>query len=121
MTEVSHFLDSLDLRAAHIVISIVGALLAVYVMQKTRYEADNRNDPPWLRAVWTGVLGCLALCFLWSLTYGYDRQWEPWPPDLAKALTVDVLLALRAAAIILRVRRTGPYREAPSRIARSNH
>lgn len=122
MNELSLFVDSLDLRGVHVLISISGALLAVYVMQKTRYEAEDRNDPNWLRSLRTGVLGCLSLCFLWSLTYGYDRQWTPWPPDVARAAVVDLLLALRALAIVLRVRRTGPYREAPSSAvaARSN-
>lgn len=117
MTEISYFLDSLDLRGAHTFISLTGALLAVYVMQKTRYEAEDRADPPWIRGTRTLVLGVLALCFLWSLTYGYDRQWTPWPPDVARAATVDALLALRALAIVLRVRRTGRYRDAPSNVA----
>lgn len=117
MEELNWFLSGLDWRGVHTFISLTGALLAVYVMQKTRYEAEDRNDPTWIRGIRTFVLGTLALCFLWSLTYGYDLQWNPWPPDVARAAVVDLLLALRAAAIVLRVRRTGRYRDAPSNLA----
>lgn len=111
---IDRLLDGVDLSGLYTVLSLAGALLAVYVMQATRYEAEDQSDPPVLRNFRTAGLAILALTFLWSLTFSETRQWQPWPPALATTFAIDALLVIRIIAIRARIRRVGRYREAPS-------
>ena len=111
---IDRILESVDLSGAYTIFSLAGALLAVYVMQITRYEAEDRADPPFLRNARTAGLATLALMFLWSLTYSEVRQWQPWPPALGITIALDALMLIRVFAIKARIRRLGRYRDAPS-------
>lgn len=111
---IDRILDGVDLSGFYTVLSLAGALLAVYVMQVTRYEAEDRADPPALRNARTAGLAILSLSLLWSLTFSETRQWQPWPPALIMLASVDALLVIKIIAIRARIRRLGRYRDAPS-------
>lgn len=114
MMTVNRLLEGYDLSGIYTVIALLGVLLAVYVMQKTRYEAEDRADPVWLRNLRTGSLGLLALGLLWSLSYAEAREFQPWPAQVLMVAALDLLFAIRALAILIRVRREGRYLNAPS-------
>lgn len=88
---VLEFLDSVDLKGAHFVASLLGVGLALYVMQlwghgSVAYEHFVVNQ---LRRT---SLIILALALLWSLSYAEIRQWQPWPSDLLTVIAVDIFL-----------------------------
>lgn len=119
MTELGSFMDSVDLTAVHTILALYGGLIAIYVMQKTRYEAEDQRDSKFVRMTRTIALAALSGSMFWSLTYGESRQWQPWPPDILGMLALDVLLTVRTLAIWDRLKRTGPYSNAPSVASRS--
>jgi NO-binding membrane sensor protein with MHYT domain len=104
---IDRVLSGVDLVAVHTVLALAGMFLAVFVMQVTHYEAEDKNDPWVLRETNRLGLGLYALAMLGSLAYSYSKQWQPWPPDLAVFAVVDLMLIVRVVAIWAHVRRTG--------------
>lgn len=100
------------------ILCIYGGLAAIYVMQKTRYEAENQHDPKWIRVVYTISTASLAWAMFWCVTYAYEHSWQPWPPEIFLVFALDVKLTMRLLAMRARVKRTGPYYNAPSMEAR---
>lgn len=119
MTGLSDFVDSIDLSGAHTLLAIYGGLLAIYVMQKTRYEAEDQCDSKFVRITRTIALAALSGALFWSLTWRDSHDWHPAPPIMLMMLALDALLTVRVLAIWARLRRTGPYLNAPSMAARS--
>lgn len=120
MNEVlNRFVDGIDFVAVHTVLALYGGLITIYVMQKTRYEAEDHSDPRLVRAVRTVALAALSGSMFWSLTYSEAREWMPWPPDLLGILALDVLMTVRVIAIWARIKRTGHYYNAPRMQTRS--
>ena len=111
---IDRILDGVDLTGAHTVLALAGALLAVYVMQLTHYEAEDRVDHWLIRRARRVGLALLSLAFLWSLTFSETRNWQPWPPEIVAFFAMDLLLAVRIAAIWARIRRSGRYLDAES-------
>lgn len=114
-----YFLDNTDFTAVHTILALFGGLLCIYVMQKTRYEAEDQRDSTFVRWSRTIALAALAGSMFWSLTYRDSHDWHPAPPYLLGMLALDVLLVARALAIWERIKRTGRYSNAPSARARS--
>lgn len=100
-------LEALDLTAAHTILALLGTLLAVFVMQQTRYEAEDADDPAPMRFARRLSLALLALALLWSLSYSETKSWQPWPAQVLTIFAVDAVLAIRAIAIRARIRRVG--------------
>lgn len=111
---IDRILDGVDLSAVHTILALAGALLSVYVMQLTYYEAEDSEDHWIIRLGRRFALSVLALAFLWSLTYSETRQWQPWPPEIVAMAAIDLLMSVRVAAIWARIYRTGRYRNAQS-------
>jgi hypothetical protein len=116
---IDRVLNGIDLTAVHTVLALTGMFLAVYVMQLTHHEAEDKVDPPFLREIRRLGLGLYALMMLWSLAYSESKQWQPWPPDLAAFAVMNTLLVVRLSAIWLRIRRTG-HRMWPMRSVKSS-
>lgn len=104
--------DGHDLTAIHTVLALCGILISVYVMQLTRYEAEDAVDPPWLRSLRRIALALMAWAFCWLLTYSETKNWQPWPPEVLAIAAMDLILLIRALAIRARIKRTG-HLEAP--------
>jgi cell division protein FtsW (lipid II flippase) len=107
-------LERLDLTTLHTVLTLVGALMALYVMQLTSHEREDDVDPSWLRWVRRGGLGAIALALLWSLNYSETKSWQPWPPEIALIIAIILTLIVRAAAIHARIWREGSRRRRSS-------
>jgi hypothetical protein len=104
---LDHLFDRVDLTAAHTVLGILGILTCVYVMQLTRYEAEDLMDPAWLRFLRRAALGLMAWALCWCLTFSENKNWQPWPPYVMALFAMDMILVIRALAIRARIRRTG--------------
>lgn len=116
---ISNMIDSADFSDVHTVLALFGGLLCIYVMQKTRYEAEDQRDSAPVRWARTIALAALSGSMFWSLTYRDSHVWHPAPPYLLGMLALDVLLVARTLAIWARIKRTGRYSNAPSARARS--
>ena len=100
-------LEGIDLTGLHTTLTVAGAILAVYVMQLTHYEAEDVADPWIVRRFNRVTLMMIALAMLWSALYSISHQWQPWPPELALIFSIDLALLIRMVAIWARIRRTG--------------
>jgi len=79
--------------------ALLGAALAIYVMQKTEHDRINRVDPlplRWMRRL-AFIIVALALCY--SV---FDQSWEPSLPVLGLVVAGVGNLAVNAMALHLR-------------------
>jgi hypothetical protein len=104
---IDRVLSEIDLTAVHTILALSGMFLAVYVMQLTRFEGEDREDHWLIREAHRLALVLYALAMLWSLSYSETKQWQPWPSDLAAFAIVDVMLVVRLLAVWGHMRRTG--------------
>jgi hypothetical protein len=117
---LSQALERFDLTQIHTALTLIGAGLALYVMQLTSHEHEDISDPAWLRWCRRLYLGGIALALLWSLSYSETKSWQPWPPEIGLILAVIGMLVVRAVAIHTRVWREGHRVATPfGRTARS--
>jgi hypothetical protein len=112
---IETILESWDLTSALVVLAALGFFLAIYVNQLTHYEAEDIQDPWWIRAVMRPLAYLLlAWSFLWVFSYGLARGWQPWPPVILMIVAIDMILLIRFLAIKARVRRTGVRSDSPN-------
>lgn len=107
---ISQVIDRMDLTTVHTILTLVGAFLALYVMQLISFEHEDIVDPAWLRWFRRIYLGGGALALLWSLDYSETKSWQPWPPEVGLILAWIGMLVGKAAAIHARIRREGHRR-----------
>jgi hypothetical protein len=103
---MGHFFDGVDLRTAHAVLTFLGVICSVFVMQSVE-QLTEHGEPvllAWCRRL---LLTLLSLALLWSLAYSQVKQWQPWPPDVAVIAATDAIMVLWAVTIRLRIRRWG--------------
>lgn len=110
---VDRFLESIDLRTWHMLLSLLGFFIVVYVMQLTHWEAEDDVDPAYIRHLRRVSLALLAWSMLWSLSYQETKNWQPWPPEILMILALDMIMFIRALAIKARIKRTGIKPDAP--------
>ena len=117
--QIERILESWDLNCVLVMLAALGFFLAIYVNQKTHYEAEDIQDPWWIRAIMRPLAYLLlAWSFLWVFSYGQARGWQPWPPVILMIVAVDMILFIRAFAILARIRRDGIRPGSPSAISR---
>lgn len=107
---IDQVLEGRDLSTLHTALTLIGAGLAIYVMQLTSHEHEDAPDPVWVQWVRRIVLGGIAMAFLWNLNYAHTKDWQPWPPELALMVATIGQLFVRAVAIHLRIKRDGSFR-----------
>lgn len=93
--QISLLLETLPLTGIFNVLTTLGALLALHVMQATSHYQEDRGDPLLLQWAHRGVLALMALTFLWMLMYGREKDWMPWPPMVAMVFIIDAGLVVR--------------------------
>lgn len=104
--QAERLLDAVDLRSAHAILTFIGVMASVFVMQSIG-RLTEQGEPKllaWFRRL---ILTLLSLAMLWSLSYSQMKQWQPWPPDVAVIAATDAILVLWAVTIRLRIRRWG--------------
>lgn len=102
--------DFIDVRVAEFhywtslmqVMIIISLVLLVFQMQAA--ERMDEASPLGAHGTWSKVLRIsyilLALTMLWCVSYGYDRDWQPWPPFVVFLMVWN--LNLLAKVVILR-------------------
>jgi hypothetical protein len=99
---LDHLFERVDLSGAFAAAVLLGAVLAVYLMQVSWQSDIERGDPTWLRYLRRTSLMGLALAFIWALSYSLSKNWQPWPPFLAVVVSADLYLAVRVITLHLR-------------------
>lgn len=89
---------------------LFGALLAVYLMQLTSFEAEDGVDPAPIRWLRRFSLAVVALALLSSVLFADAKQWQPWPSHVALIVGVILVLGVRTLAIRARIKREGRRR-----------
>ncbi len=119
LDRILNAIDATDWTRAYVVLTILAALLIVYVMNLTSYEQEDQCDPRWLQ--WGRRTGYLvtAGALLWSLIYMQNHSWQPWPPSVLLIVGIIVGASVRVIAIHLRIKREGSRRR-PAELPRAS-
>jgi hypothetical protein len=99
--------SGIDLTGIHLILTLFGGLLAVYVMQLTHYEAEDFVDPWIVRTMRRLSLALISASMFWSAWYSMTHQWAPWPPEVILIFAINLGLVIRMVAIWARIKRTG--------------
>jgi hypothetical protein len=116
MQIIDQILEDWDLSLVLMTLAMLGFFLAVYVNQLTHYEAEDHNDPWFIRMMRNAAYMMLAWGFLWTLSYANAKGWQPWPPVILIIVAVDIILFNRALAIKAHIRRIGVGYDSPRAI-----
>ena len=111
--QIDRLLEGMDLTIAHMVLALTGFFLSIYVMQLIRWEAEDDQDPPVLQSARRIAYAILAWGYLWSLSYGWTKAWQPWPAELLMMAAMNAVMTIRVFGIKARIRRSGIKPEAP--------
>lgn len=97
-----------------VALSIIAALLVVYVMSLTSFEREDHADPKWLQ--WFRRTGYLitAVSILMTFDYMNSHKLVAWPPSVFLLVGIIVGSSVRIVAIQLRIRREGHRRDVPT-------
>ena len=98
---LNHLFDNASFIVAHNVFCLLGVFLCLYVMQLWSSGAIQQDHPVIMQCR-RGAMIVLALALLWSLSYAYDKAWDPWPADVLIVIAVDAMLAVTIAAATMR-------------------
>lgn len=90
----SGILDGVDLSMVHFYACLLGALMALYVgrLWSGGWIPLLTADCWFAKFIGSAALCVVSLAMLWSLAYSRTKGWQPWPPDLAALIGVDLLL-----------------------------
>lgn len=117
-TLLDHLLEGPNWMVATFILSMIfGVCISIYLMQITESTPAVPGDSYWMRALRRASLACLAIAFLWCLSFGYTKGWEPWPPMIAVVLAIDLNLLMRTITTKLREQAVLRERERVSRLA----
>ncbi len=98
------WVDSWKLGTWHMCVSLLGAFMALYVMQLWSRGEIISDEHPVISQLRRFALMLLALALLWSVSYGHDKNWDPWPADFLTNVAIDMILAVTIVATRLRQR-----------------
>ncbi len=85
-------LDALNWVPVHVALSFAGFVFCLYLMQLVSRGAIGADDKGCVRFFRRLSMAIIAGGMLWSLAYGFDRNWQPWPPFLLLMLGVDMAM-----------------------------
>lgn len=88
-------LSDLDLWPVQAILSISAALLAMWVMQCGHVTAEESG---WLRFLRRLGTAAVAVGFLWSVSYAWQQNWQPWPPYILVLVGANLAMLASVAA-----------------------
>jgi hypothetical protein len=100
--QIDRLLEGVDLSALFAAVVLLGAGLSIYLMQISWQSDVERGDGTWLRYLRRAALTTIGLSFVWTLSYGLTKNWQPWPPVVAIIMSFDFYLAVHVVTIRLR-------------------
>jgi hypothetical protein len=96
---IEHLLERADLTMAHTLLAVTGGFLCIYLMQLTWGDEESQRDNFLIRHGRRIAYAALAMALFWSCIYSENKGWQPWPPQLGIEAALDLMLAVRIAAI----------------------
>lgn len=84
------FLDKWDLTPIQVILSFSGCLLSIWYMQLAGYIVTGESRL--LFCVRRFGVAMIAGGLLWSVSYAYYRDWQPWPPYLLVLFGINMAL-----------------------------
>jgi cell division protein FtsW (lipid II flippase) len=90
MIWITTMLEHADLRTAHAIAAIGGMMLSVLSMYNI-----NPNFRMVTHYAYRVGFACIALALLWIFSYAQEKNWQPWPPQIALMAAVDYFLFVR--------------------------
>lgn len=86
--------DIFDYAVPHFVLALTGGVLCLWVMQLMAIGHIGENDTALMRFVRRLSVATVGGGMLWSLVYGLDRAWQPWPPYLVVMVGINVMMGM---------------------------
>lgn len=83
-------LESLNLLPVQTLLSITGALLAIYAMQLPHARPYGELWPA--RLIRRLGVAMVAAGMLWSVRYALYQGWQPWPPYILVLIGINLSL-----------------------------
>jgi hypothetical protein len=83
-------LSMIDLLPLQAVLSVTGAMLAIYAMQLPSALPHGELWPA--RLMRRLGIALVAAGMLWSVRYAFYQGWQPWPPYILLLVGVNVAL-----------------------------
>lgn len=99
---INQLLETLNLSISFGIAVFIGALLSVFLAQQLWQQGLEHGDSHLLANLKRAGLLLQALSFIWALDYGFNRQWQPWPPFLLIIVVLDLNMALRIVTVYVR-------------------
>src|SRR5262245_54109595 len=88
MPDLSH----LDLVPVHMLLALVGAFATLGMMALSAAGRIAPGDKGCLRQWRRTGMFVIGAGFAWSLMFGLERDWQPWPPMLVIMLGADLYM-----------------------------
>jgi hypothetical protein len=105
--------DGVNLSILHATLTFIGLVATVYVMQMAHAVAEKDRQTEWVLWLGRGGLALLMWGMLWSLSFAFQKEWQPWPPQLLVYAAVDIIMIARGLSLhnhMKRVRDGRAYR-----------
>lgn len=85
-------MNEINLAYALLTLSLIGFVLSLWAMSLAANNLVGRDEKMCLRWVRRSSLALIAGGMLWASAYGFERDWQPWPPFLMVLGGVDLML-----------------------------
>lgn len=85
-------LDNINWIPAHMALSFLGFCLTLYLMSLVQRGVVGADDKGCVRFFRRLSMAIIAGAMLWSTAYGYNREWQPWPPFMLMCFGIDMML-----------------------------
>lgn len=85
-------MTEINLGYALLTLSLIGFVLALWAMSLAANNLVGRDEKTCLRWVRRSSLALIAGGMLWASAYGFERDWQPWPPFLMVMGGIDLML-----------------------------
>lgn len=100
---LDRFFESADLSLINGILTFIGLFSTVYVMQLSHLSGMIRW-PTWLQVMSRVGFVLLVWGMLWSLSFSFQKGWQPWVPMLMVYFAVDILMVCYAIALWMKAR-----------------
>lgn len=92
-------LEKFDLVPAHMIASSVGVVLSAWLIQLSNFNRDETKG--WrfcFRLLSRTSYAIVAVAMGWSVSFGLEQAWQPWPPFLILVIGMDLKMTASVLA-----------------------
>jgi hypothetical protein len=105
LTQIDQFFEQVNLIPIHATACMAGCFLSLAVMQISGHHDQEFGDSRCVSYLRRFSLCSLGLTLLWAASYSATKGWQPWLPDVAVIITIDIFLIVRTATVLVRWKR----------------